>query len=155
MISSREQVLRLVNSSAEVGVWYKEWNRASALDVLTPDFVPTDTESQLEWQEALKASEDLKVKEKAFTQEIAVAAEALRKVVESVDSRRKSAIKILPNLIKIDRVSVNELPFEDQLILATVTDADDRKRQTKNLILNYKRRLYEAHKANSFVDPFV
>jgi hypothetical protein len=153
-VDTLRRLQRLVGSSRKVAEWYKEWNKDKAEDALTPDWLPDTLKDQEAWQNALKTTSDLKTKEAGWNSRIAEKSAALKAVVKTVGEERAAYIKTLNNLVIIDRVSVNELPFEDQLVLTVIEDDEERRAKGKKLVKEFKKRLYAAHVGNNFQSPF-
>lgn len=153
-INTLPKLLRLVNSSKQVAEWYKYWNTSRATDNLTPEWLPKDTKSQAAWVEANKASTAFKAKETGWNTLIKEASDSLKATVKQVTEERKAYIETLPNLLIIDKVSINELPYEQQLQLAVIESDEIRSEKGKELLLDFKVKLYRAHIGNNFQNPF-
>lgn len=154
-VNTKEALMKLVNINGSIRDWYLEWKNQVNVQLEMPEFLDKNADTVKLW-EKVKADRILhSTKEVGWQSEILSASNTLKQVVSKVESERRSVYGSLSPLDVIDRVTVNQLPLEKAVILATfVGDKQAVENKQKELVLNYKKSLYSDFKSNKFKNPF-
>lgn len=153
-LESLPQLLRFISLNKEAMEWYKWWQTQDSIETTAPEWLPSDPESLKRWKDLQASMAALKTKERGWNERVARISDELKSVVATVGEERKAAILSLDPLLKINRVTVNELPFDEQITLAIIADDGKRREEGKKAVAAYQKKLYTALKGGAFVDPF-
>lgn len=154
-VTSFGQLNRLLSLNKAIFEWYKEWKSNESRDSSTPDWLPSEPSFLAEWASLEESRKDFAAKELAWSKRIKDKSDELKNTVKSIDTDRAALIGTLHPYLKIERVSVNQLPQEKQLELALIENDKDREAKGKELLVAYKKDLVGLHKAGAFKDPFA
>lgn len=155
-VKDKTSLLRMVSFSSEVREWYKAWQKSEANAVSFPEWLDKTKEADLAAFDKLSSARaDLATKEKEWNEKVVKASETMKAVIKSVDNDKNDYYKRLDNLLKINNITVNNLPLDTQAKLAAVADDRTRKVETKKALLAHQRKLKSDLDNSKFQDPFA
>lgn len=154
-VLTKDALMKLVNINATIREWYLTYKNEINVQLEMPEFLDKDSVSVRAWEKVKDDRILHTAKEIGWQGEILSASNTLKSVVNKVEGERLSAYGSLSPLDIIDRVTVNQLPLDKAVILATfVGDKQAVENKQKELVLAYKKSLYSDFKANKFKNPF-
>jgi hypothetical protein len=155
-VSSKDQLLSLVNMNSGIREWYTHWNLLEAQAETFPDFLDKTNLKDLALFADLTADQvAYKAKCKNWQDRTNAASKVFKDTISGIEAEKAAAYAQLKPLHAISMVTVNQLPPESQLIIAGITDKQERSRRSAELILSYQKELKTQVDNGTFTNPFV
>jgi len=154
-ISTKEQVLYMVNINPGIRDWYFKFKQYRTTFLQKPDWLPSGKESLEDWA---KLKDKLSSQKKLFRDwdaRIESKSKALKAEIDEVTSLKNKYMKDLHPLLVIDSLNVNNLPASDSLEIAIEGDVKLRARLIDKKVLALREQYYAAYQNGTFTNPYL
>lgn len=145
-ITTKEQILTLVNLSDDFRSWYLEWKELRSSYDERPLFIGDSPEDLRLWRELTENRQELKKANKRWQDEINLESRKLRETVERVSKQREDYYSKLNPVVIISQINVNNLPREELLLVALEGDLDKRELLVEKFVLRMQKDLFKQYK---------
>lgn len=155
-ITTRDQVLLLVNLSDEVRDWYLDFKKFNATLTQKPDWLPATDESIKYWQRLKDGKLEIKEANVKWESRIAKASSALKLAISEVENEKKIYYKNLDPILVIDSFSVNNLPRKDLLEIALTGEEEQRSALIQDKVVKFKQSVFNKYiETGHFDNPYL
>lgn len=155
-ITTRDQVLLLVNLSDEVRDWYLDFKKFNATLTQKPDWLPATDESIKYWQRLKDGKLEIKEANVKWESRIAKASAALKLAISEVENEKKIYYKNLDPILVIDSFSVNNLPRKDLLEIALTGEEEQRSALIQDKVVKFKQSVFNKYiETGHFDNPYL
>lgn len=145
-ITTKEQILKLVNYSSNYRKWYLEWKELRSSYSERPEFLGDSPEDLSEWRNLDAARQDLKIISRKWQTEINVKSKELRATIDKIQKQKEEKYRTLDPILVINMLNVNNLPDDDLLEIAVEKDETKVDELIREKVLSMQKRLYKEYK---------
>jgi hypothetical protein len=155
-ITTRDQIMTLVNYSESFRKWYLEWKTLRTAYDERPAWIGESPEDLKLWKELEVERRLLKQCNQSWQAEINKASKDLRDVIDSVERKKKEKFRTLNPILAINMLNVNNLREKDLLQIALEPDLDKRDQLITKKVTDMQKHYFIQYKETKSVNlPFL
>lgn len=151
-VTTRDQILTLVNLSDDYRKWYLEWKELRNTFSERPSFIGDTPDDLRLWRELMEDRKQLKKANIGWTNQVNAKSRELRETIDRVERERKQYYESLNPVIVISLINVNNLPKDKLLSIALEGDLEKREELITKLVTEYQKEFFEKYKETGKVD---
>ena len=149
-----EQILTAVRLSSEVEFWYYQYLEKKNFRDNQPQWINPDDTGLKNWSKLNKQLDNHEKRLADWNKQKITLISNLLKGLEGIKRDKLRYYKTIDPLLAIHSLTVENLPFSEMLEISSITDLGVRKRRQESLLLEFKKKQYQAYLDGKFKNPF-